>query len=303
MVGRLDGAVKGALSNLRTGRRSPPPAIVRLVAASFAGAILFASAADSVCAQSGSRPAITVAPTLTAEPATASLFPIRIGPPEAVPANSFIRVRGLPPMAALSEGHSIAPGSWAVPIAVLSRLKLTLPADATGRSEVRIMLVGVDGTLLAEARSILVVGPRPAPASGQAKRNGDPPTTASILRAGAALPPAPEQADRNRVLPPSGPAPMTPEDRERAARLMKKGDDHLAEGNVAAARLFYERAADAGLAQAAMALAATFDAAELSRSSMRGIQPDAKEARRWYERARQLGAGDAEQRLRRLGVN
>ena len=84
---------------------------------------------------------------------------------------------------------------------------------------------------------------------------------------------------------------------------MKKGDEQLAEGNVAAARLFYERAADAGLAQGAMALAATFDGAELARLGVRGIQPDPKQARRWYERARQLGANDAEERLRRIGTN
>ena len=94
---------------------------------------------------------------------------------------------------------------------------------------------------------------------------------------------------------------MTPQDRERALRLVKKGDEQLAEGNVAAARLFYERATDAGLPQGAMALAATFDAVELARLGVRGIEPDPKEARRWYERARQLGAGDAEGRLARLG--
>jgi TPR repeat protein len=33
------------------------------------------------------------------------------------------------------------------------------------------------------------------------------------------------------------------------------------------------------------------------------VQADAKEARRWYERALQLGARDAEPRLRRLGAN
>jgi hypothetical protein len=42
------------------------------------------------------------------------------------------------------------------------------------------------------------------------------------------------------------------QDRERAIRLVKKGDEQLAEGNIAAARLFYERAANIGLAQGAM---------------------------------------------------
>jgi peptidyl-prolyl cis-trans isomerase SurA len=94
---------------------------------------------------------------------------------------------------------------------------------------------------------------------------------------------------------------MATQDRERALRLVKRGDEQLAEGNVAAARLFYERAADAGLAQGAMALARTFDADELARLGRRDIHADPKQAQRWYERAQQLG--DAEERLRRTGAN
>jgi TPR repeat protein len=95
---------------------------------------------------------------------------------------------------------------------------------------------------------------------------------------------------------------MDPRDRERAQRLMEKGNEQLEGGNVSAARLFYEYAADAGLAEAAMALAGTFDASELEKLNVRGIKPDATEARRWYERARQLGAVDADNRVRRLGA-
>ncbi len=86
-------------------------------------------------------------------------------------------------------------------------------------------------------------------------------------------------------------------------RLVKRGDEQLTEGGVAQARLLYERAAEAGLAQGAMSLAATYDAAELGRLDVRGLQPDRAMAQRWYERARQLGATEAEQRLRRLGAN
>jgi len=85
---------------------------------------------------------------------------------------------------------------------------------------------------------------------------------------------------------------------------MQKGEEQFAQGNVAAARLMYERAADIGLPEAALALGASFDTEELARLSVRGgVQADAKEARRWYERALQLGARDAEPRLRRLGAN
>ena len=164
-----------------------------------------------------------------------------------------------------------------------------LPADAAGKSELSVLLVAIDGAVLAESKATLVVSAA-RPLGG-----------ATILRAGTEVP-----TDKRGVA--VGPAlqsarPMTPEDRERAARLMQKGEEQMAEGNISSARLFYEKAADAGLAQAAMALAATFDAAELARMSVRGIQPDAKQARHWYERALQLGARDADQRLRRLGAN
>jgi TPR repeat protein len=84
---------------------------------------------------------------------------------------------------------------------------------------------------------------------------------------------------------------------------VERGDELLSQGGIAQARLLYQRAAEMGLAQGAMALAATYDAAELDRLGVRGLQPDPAAARQWYERARQLGATDAAQRLRRLGAN
>jgi TPR repeat protein len=95
---------------------------------------------------------------------------------------------------------------------------------------------------------------------------------------------------------------MKPAERERALRLMKKGDEQLAEGGIAQARLLYERAAEAGLALGAMALAATYDPAELDRLGVQGLQPDQAAAAKWYERARQLGSTEAAQRLQRLGA-
>jgi polar amino acid transport system substrate-binding protein len=99
------------------------------------------------------------------------------------------------------------------------------------------------------------------------------------------------------------PAAISAADHERALRFMKKGDDELGDGRVAPARLLYERAAEMGIAQAAMALAATYDATELAKFNLSNVQPDAAQARRWYERALALGAKDAGQRLQRLGAN
>jgi TPR repeat protein len=73
-------------------------------------------------------------------------------------------------------------------------------------------------------------------------------------------------------------------------------------GDIASARLFFRRAADAGLAEAAMALGGTFDPNEFGRIKAVGLKADPAEARIWYERARVLGASDAAaQRLQRLG--
>src|SRR6185312_6414341 len=102
---------------------------------------------------------------------------------QAIPRNAFVRLRGLPPMAALSEGHSIAPGAWAVALAALPDLKIMLPVGSTGRSDVVITLLAVDGTLLAEAKATLTVAAG-QPEKGQAQRNAGPPAVATILRAG-----------------------------------------------------------------------------------------------------------------------
>ena len=94
---------------------------------------------------------------MTAEAATQAPLPIRIGPPAAIPRDSFVKVRGLPPTAALSEGHLIAAGSWAIALNALPNLKILLPADMTGSTDVVVSLVSLDGSVLAETKSTLVV--------------------------------------------------------------------------------------------------------------------------------------------------
>ena len=93
------------------------------------------------------------------------------------------------------------------------------------------------------------------------------------------------------------------ENRERALRLKQRGDDQLALGLVAPARLLYERAADLGLAQAALALAATYDETAPPHSNLRGIGSDPKAAAYWYERARVLAARDPDPHGQTLGRN
>jgi TPR repeat protein len=83
--------------------------------------------------------------------------------------------------------------------------------------------------------------------------------------------------------------------------MAARGERDLEQGNIALARQFFLRAAEAGLARAALLLAATYDPRELSRMRAQGIQANPALARKWYERARELGAPEAEERLARLG--
>jgi hypothetical protein len=71
--------------------------------------------------------------------------------------------------------------------------------------------------------------------------------------------------------------------------LLARGDSFLHAGDVASARLFYERAADAGDWQAAMRMGATFDPAFLSRAGVRTVGDPAK-AQSWYRHALDLDA-------------
>jgi hypothetical protein len=123
-----------------------------------------------------------------------------------------------------------------------------------------------------------------------AVKEATPPATAAPLGA-----PAPESKGE-------APVPvLDPASRAVALKFLKRGDEELAEGRVAPARLLYERAAEMGLAQAAMALAGTYDAAELAKPHLLNVVPDPVQAKRWYERAKMLGAAEAAARLQRLG--
>jgi hypothetical protein len=72
------------------------------------------------------------------------------------------------------------------------------------------------------------------------------------------------------------------------AALVARGDGFLSTGDIASARLFYERAADAGDGPAALRLGATLDPGFLNRAGIRGVQGDADQAASWYRRARKL---------------
>jgi hypothetical protein len=87
---------------------------------------------------------------------------------------------------------------------------------------------------------------------------------------------------------------------QEIALLLERGRALFEAGDVAAARLFFRRAANAGDAAAAIAMGATYDPDVLAKHFIHGIEPDAQEARAWYEKARLLGSPEGPRRIEML---
>jgi hypothetical protein len=104
------------------------------------------------------------------------------------------------------------------------------------------------------------------------------------------------------ALPAAAPAPQVKRiGSDELATLMKRAKDFLATGDIPAARLLLERAAEEGQdASAALLLARTYDPVVLGTSDVRNITAEPEKARAWYRRAAQFGSAEAQQRLAQL---
>ncbi len=95
-------------------------------------------------------------------------------------------------------------------------------------------------------------------------------------------------------------APSKTLDAKTLAVMMTRAKSLQALGDIAAARLLLERAANAQDATAAFLLAQTYDPAVLGVRDTRSITPDPVMARDWYRKAVSFGSADAQQRLTQL---
>ncbi|HEY5831045.1 MAG TPA: hypothetical protein VIV01_22025 [Hyphomicrobiaceae bacterium] len=339
---------------------------------------------------------------------------MEIAPPGWDIPDTVLQIGGLPPGATLTDGRPLSSGMWTVPIAALSNLEINAPAGVSEPSNLTLALVRADGTILAEARTVLSIlepigaktavrerqpeqskekdGPRVATAgiatassetskaeptrtearptigaeeeraeaarkaaeakkaeeerkaadaakkAEEARRLAEAKMAEEERRAEAARKAAEakkaeeyrrldeakgrlaqvagEEAERGLTRPSPGslrPPAIKPEpklaaihdrptaateaaplpaDRERLAKMIARGERELEAGNVSAARQFFLRAADGGLARAALLLAWTYDKDEFARLRILGVMPNRELADKWYKRAHELEAPD-----------
>ena len=80
-------------------------------------------------------------------------------------------------------------------------------------------------------------------------------------------------------------------------RLLMRGEELMANREIAAARAVFKRLADSGEQRGAFALAETYEQSTLERLGAKGLLPEMAAARAWYERAKALGSTEAQNRL------
>ena len=114
-----------------------------------------------------------------------------------------------------------------------------------------------------------------------------PPASDTLTATNAAPISVPQSANRA----PNDPAVQL--DSDEMTRLIKRGKDFLAQGNFASARLLFKRAADAGSAEAALALGSTYDPSVIKQLGAVSITPDIDAALKWYGTAADHGSVEA----------
>ena len=124
---------------------------------------------------------------------------------------------------------------------------------------------------------------RPGRSQSRRSSEGD---TVTKGQPGATAAQAPPSSKTIRVLDP-----------EEIELLMKQGEQFIAAGDVVTARIVFQRAAEAGNANAAMALGATYDPTVLAKLGVVGMGADVEKARSWYQTAEKLGSPEARRRL------
>lgn len=175
----------------------------------------------------------------------------------------------------------------AVLVADASPAVATLPPTTPTARGVPPLDVSLQGTARSEASPAAPIEALTAFASLDTPAAASPASPGSKIES-PPVPAAPEAAQQ-RVLDP-----------DEVASLVKRGQAVLAEGDISSARLLLRRAAEAGDAAAALALAGTYDRAELAKLNVIGVVHDHAQAKVWYAKAVTHGSAEAVRRLQQL---
>jgi hypothetical protein len=172
-------------------------------------------------------------------------------------------IDGFAPGSLFSVGQSIGQNAWRIPAPQIEAATIMPPRGFVGSMDLVVTLILTNGSL-GDRRALHL--------------QWLPPTSA--LRPSGTL--------SSRI------------DARELGELLARGKALEASGDIGAARLFFQRAAEAGNAQAAFLLAETYDPTVLKNLGEVGLASDIKAARIWYGKAKELGSEEALDRMQRL---
>ena len=192
-----------------------------------------------------------------------------------------VNLSGLPADTKLTTGVSSAAGEWRVAIHDLPVTVVIPPHDYVGPMNIVAELPG-DNSQPVLRRAVRLTWRQETPHSVTTERIQAPAASASPATR-AATPETARQIDPKEI---SG--------------LIKRGEELASNGDVPAAQLLLQRAAEAHNARAAFELAATYDPIVIKQFGNNTARPDLALARAWYQRARDWGSPDAAKQLEAL---
>jgi hypothetical protein len=254
-------------------------------------ALLCVMGPPAAAQSSSGGPSILIAAEISVPQSAVTRMPVVVNAPRGLPPGAMLVFRGLPERVMLSEGRKFNQGVWAVPVASVGRLEIAPSSEANGTTEIDVELTTLDGNVLATAHTILSIGEQ---ATEQTKTVVATARDTSIVRTTGTINSATPPAETAQPSASAVARRLSADEADRARKLMRRGDEALEGGKVTAARLLYQAAADAGWAPGAFALAQTYDNRALSQSKvLSGVQPDPALAKKWYEKAKELGSTEA----------
>jgi hypothetical protein len=205
----------------------------------------------------------------------------------------YLEISGLPTGMTISSGHPVGTGRWRVLASDMGSAVIHPPQGFDGTADLDIELRRSDDTV-ADHRTLHVRSlPRPAVAERDEATAGALSVSSSTASKGVGRRPTDRNVARN-TLPKA--------DREQIDFLVKRGVGLISEGDIMAARIVLQRAAEARDARAAFALGVTYDPIMLTMLQAHGVVPDAHVALDWYKKASEFGSREAVQRLNVLAA-
>lgn len=195
-------------------------------------------------------------------------LPVELGPASATAEVGALVVRGLPHSFTITGASAAGDGSWVLAPQELQTARIVVPRQAAGEVDVAISLFDF------AAVEVGLMGLRLKIA-------------AAVSSAGVAADGSPLQ----RSLEP-----------DRGRQLLARGRELLELGDVASARLLFERAAEGGDAQAALLVGETYDPVRLAVRGVIGLSGSAETAKGWYQRALAQGVDEAKGPLSMLAA-